>query len=130
MSAADVPDSDQHAGYMQMARVLVTYLDDPTVIRQAIRREFRSAPTEATIRSLRAKHLERLERPSEAPLKPHDGYYPGDASDALTKTNLLFLAALKVERDLSEQRALTNLRSSYLTQPDLVNRKWEKAMAG
>ena len=81
-----------------MAKVLVTYLTDANVIREAIRREFRQVPTERTINELRARYLARKTRPEEAPANLHGGYYPGEAADSLAEINAIFLARLQDER--------------------------------
>ncbi len=117
--SADLPDSDHHRGYMEMARSLVTYLDDPAVIRQAIKREFSQAPTERTIELLRAEHLASLEKPMEAPHKPHEGYYPTQASKAAERASMAFLARLEAERVVSRAS-----RKSLATIQDFVDKRW------
>jgi hypothetical protein len=118
MSASDIPDCQRHRSGEDMARSLVKYLSDAAVIRQAILREFGRSPTERTISQLRAEHLARQQRPLEAPHKPHEGYYPRDAADSLTRINAAFLARLEAERavsragrtELTDRHLYTDLR--------------------
>jgi signal recognition particle subunit SEC65 len=128
--SSDLPSCESHRDATAMARFLVTFMDNPDVIREAILRQFRRVPTERTIREMRAKHLAHKNRPPEAACKPHEGYYPRDAADSLTKTNAAFLARLEAERADSRWRRANpaELNSTYLTQPALVDRKWDEAV--
>ena len=117
--SADLPDSDHHRGYMEMARSLVTYMADPAVIRQAIKREFNQAPTERTIELLRAEYLASLEKPVEPPHKPHEGYYPLEASRTAAARSIAFLARLEAERAVSKAS-----RKSLATIQDFVDKRW------
>jgi hypothetical protein len=92
--ASDIPDT--FGSPTAMARALVTYIACPHEVRRRVLDNFRSAPCIGAIKTLRAAHL-RPPTPVE-PFKPHDGYYPGDAADALAKTNTEFLMRLRAER--------------------------------
>jgi len=120
--ASDIPET--HSDPVAMARCLASYIDNPDKIFRRVKAEFGTSPCHETISAMRARHLQ----PAyiSEPAKPYDGYYPGDAAASLETTNTLFLARLKSERDLSASKALA---STYLTQPALVNRQWNKVLA-
>jgi hypothetical protein len=132
MSASDLPEL-RHPSSLAMARVLVTYMDDPAAIRRAIRAEFDQPPAERTIEHLRAAHLASLAMPEEEPFKPHEGYHPAGTEKAAAKASAIFLARIMAERSDStfrnspqgEQRKA--LDSTYLTRPELVDKAWERA---
>lgn len=92
--ASDLPET--HRSSFAMARVLTSYMDCPYAVQRRIREDFTTYPNIEVIRGLRQRHLEgpARRRKIEAS-KPHDGYYPADASDGLTKTNAAFLGLLR-----------------------------------
>jgi hypothetical protein len=120
--SSDIP-STGHATSLAMAKVLVTYLDCPRAIHQRIREEFDHPPEIRTIRFLREQHLAARGKPVEASYNACDAYWPAKVGEDAEKVSLRFLTALQAERDLSEQRAL---RSNFLTQPALVDRRFDR----
>ena len=111
-----------------MARVLVTYIDDPERIRTLVHNEFGNGSmlSLTTIEDLRAAHLRKP--PPEAPHKAHDGYYPADASKGAEARNRRFVQALEAERALSVERAKREgaLDSPSLRQPAIVDQAWDR----
>lgn len=128
--AGDLPDM-RHEDGLAMAKVLVTYLDDPRAVQIAVRTEFDCTArgiSLTTIRQLRKAHLESLLKPEEEPHKVHEGYYPAAAAARLEDANKRFIAALEHERALSADRAKAQgaLHSPALRKPEIVNRAWDR----
>lgn len=115
--AADLPGPG-HANPIAMAKVLVTYLDDPTKIRRAIKSEFMSSPDEGTIRRLREKYLASLEPSPREVFSLHEGYYPQNAAEVALIRNRAFIAALM--REHPERFPVEKL----------VNAAWDRAVEG
>jgi hypothetical protein len=128
--ASDLPETGYRES-MEMVRALVTYIADDVVIERAVREEFSRGVGLGTIRKERADHLKRCARAPEEPHKPHEGYYPGDASERLALTNKRFLAALEREREISCRWAISCgiLDSPALRDPALVDKAWEREIA-
>src|SRR5688572_24897498 len=127
--ASDLPDA-RHEDGAAMARVLVTYIDDPQHIRTLIHREFGngSALSLTTIERLRATHLRSLHKAPDEPFKAHEGYYPADVAKGAEDTNKRFVLALERERALSVERAKREgaLDSPALRHPAIVNCAWDR----
>lgn len=125
--ASDLPETRHESGHA-MARVLATYIDDPERIQTLVHREFGSGGklSLTTIEALRAAHL-RKPAP-DAPHKPHDGYYPADASERAATLSRRFVEALERERALSVERAKAQgaLDSPSLRQPAIVDQAWDR----
>jgi hypothetical protein len=121
-------DCQGYSSSMEMARVLASYIDDPEVIRTRILEDFDRAPAHVTIERMRAKHLAGPQRAPEAPLKPHEGYYPADVSERAASISTRFLAALERERAISAEwaKAMGALDSPALRQQSIVDRAWER----
>jgi hypothetical protein len=113
--AADLPGPG-HANPTAMAKVLVTYMDDPSKIRRAIKSEFMSAPAERTIRHLREQYLASLEPGPREVFSLHDGYYPQNAAEVALERNRAFISALM--REHPERFPVEKL----------VNAAWDKAL--
>jgi hypothetical protein len=92
--SADLPEQ-RHDSPMHMARALVTYLKCPREVRRAILQEFGSSPGITSIERMRADYLERKARPDPDPAKPHEGYYPLEASKLAELSNGAFLLSLR-----------------------------------
>lgn len=122
MSASDLPDI-RHRSSLEMARVLVTYLNDVEAIRRAIRLEFDQVPCEKTILDLRAEYLVSIQQRDEEAYKPFYGYYPDEERARAERASKRFLAALELERQNSAA-----LRSTFLSRPALVNDQWDREM--
>lgn len=125
--ASDLPDIGFDSS-VDMARVLVTYMDDAHAIRARLREDFHSPPTLTTICRYRREYLSSLERPSEAPHKVHEGYYPAQVSRNAEEANKRFVQALEAERTLSIERAKLEgaLDSPSLRNPQIVDRAWDR----
>jgi hypothetical protein len=92
--SADLPET--HRSSYAMAKCLTSYMDCPYAVQRRIREDFDNYPGIDAIRALRARHLAANFRSRKVePCKPHDGYYPGDVSDGLTRTNAAFLGLLR-----------------------------------
>lgn len=126
--SSDLPEARFRTGY-QMASVLVTYLDDPQRVREAIRDEFPEGCKLglSEIRAMRKAHLESLIRTPETH-KPHEGYYPADVFERAIVANKRFVEALERERALSVERAKRQgaLHSPSLRKPEIVNQAWDR----
>jgi hypothetical protein len=128
--ASDLPEPRYRDG-KEMAKVLVTYMDDPRAVQLAVKSEYDSTGrgiSLTTIRKLRKEHLESLLRPAEEPHKLHEGHDPLAASRRLEDANRRFLAALERERAISADmaRAMGALDSPSLRRPEIVNAAWER----
>lgn len=128
--AGDLPDM-RHEDGLAMAKVLVTYLDDPRAVQIAVRTEFDCTArgiSLTTIRQLRKAHLESLLKPEDEPHKAHEGYYPREAAARLEDTNKRFVEALERERAISAEwsKAMGALDSPALRKPEIVNRAWDR----
>jgi hypothetical protein len=122
--ASDLPDTG-HASSEAMARTLVQYMACPERVRDAIKLEFDRPPTTGTIRRLRAEYLASLEKPPEAPWKPHEGHRPAEAADKASEATRRFLEALRRERERSFLRKQAALKSPFLTRQDLVDHRFD-----
>lgn len=131
MSAADLPDQSCHTSPRGMARHLVTYLDDPVAIRRAIKLEFEHCPSTTTIERMRREFIARRDKPVPLPL-PCDAHRPEAAWELARLASNEFLKRLDRERELSERDSLwmdsasQELQSPFLTQPALVDKRWDK----
>ena len=103
--ASDIPATGFSAS-IDMARVLVTYIDCPRRVRSAILGEFNTSPDVTTIERLRREHLN--QKPAAEPIRHNDAYYPHEAASRFDETNRRFLMRLQIERTLSA-RANGNL---------------------
>lgn len=129
MSASDLPDCNVYSSSLQMARTLVTYMDDADAIRRRIAEDFNDPPAHATIAILRKQYLAKHNEPKEPDVyKAHEGYYPSDAAGRADAANVRFVEALERERALSAERAKAQgaLDSPALRQPAIVDRAWER----
>lgn len=92
--ASDLPDQRPETSEA-FARILVQTMRCDRAVQQRIREDFTHAPDERTIRRLRIEMaLSKFPRIHE-PCKPHDGYYPRDASDQLKAKSVAFLGLLR-----------------------------------
>lgn len=90
--ASDLPE--MHRSPEAMARCLATYIADPERVRLEVNVAFGSAPCAYTIKEMRRRHLERLEREPE-PIRPDEGYWPQSVADEAAQTSRVFLARLR-----------------------------------
>lgn len=124
MIASDIP-----AGYTspgKMARSLATYLDDPKEIRRRVLEVFGTCPCTADIRRFRRIHL-RIEY--SEPFRAHEVYDLQEAQKRAKAVSDAFLAAILNERANSRYAMASreDLNSTFLTQPALVDKAWERA---
>jgi hypothetical protein len=125
--ASDLPETGFDKS-TDMAKVLVTYMDDAHAIRARLREDFHCPPTLSTIRRYRNEHLAGLERAPEAPHKAHEGYYPDEVSRNAEERNKRFVEALERERALSVEQAKREgaLDSPSLRHPEIVDQAWDR----
>jgi hypothetical protein len=123
--ASDLPPTG-HATSLAMAKVLVTYMDDPDAVRDAIRYHFDQPPDRRTIKLLRAEHLK--PRPKAPAPLPRDAHRPWEEAAKAEETTKEFLFRLERERDYSVElaRAQGALHSPLLTNQTLVDKALER----
>lgn len=128
--SADLPDSFSHSSSMAMARVLVSYMDNPQAIRRRILEDFERAPSITGIERMRRDYLAGPQKAPEKPFKLHEGYYPAEAAERAQEATRRFVQALERERALSADRARAQgaLDSPALRNPQVVDRAWDREM--
>lgn len=89
-----------HADPEAMVKTLVQYIKCDKRVRREVLSEFHTAPTPYRIWELRRSHRNAAKKLPPVPFKPHEGYYPATASDALAAANDRFVAAMLRERGL------------------------------
>jgi hypothetical protein len=92
--SSDLPD--MRPSSLAMTRMLVKTMSCDHAVQLRMREDFDRPPDIRTIRQVRIEEaLGRLPRVDMDPCKPHDGYYPSDASDKLRANNAVFLERLR-----------------------------------
>lgn len=93
--ASDLPDTLPTSSHT-MARMLVQTMRCDREVLMRLREDFDRPPGLRTIRQLRIEAAcSRLPVPDLDPYKPHEGYYPQEATDRAALHNRAFLLALR-----------------------------------
>lgn len=81
-----------------MVKTLVQYVKCDKRVRSEVLSEFHTAPSRYRIWELRRSYRNASKVQAPVPFKPHEGYYPSDAADALAAANQRFVAAMLREK--------------------------------
>jgi hypothetical protein len=109
-----------------MARCLVAYIACDERVFREVKATFDTSPCLYTIREMR--RVGNKVKPTE-PMRPHEGYYPQEASAKAAAASKSFLEALERERQRPAapfEIPAKSLSSTYLTDPVLVNLAYER----
>lgn len=99
--ASDIPPGSPYQYGSDMAKKLVTYLDDPERVRRAVLDEFATAPTIDSIKFMRREYLRKKARREvqKREVVPYsEGYYPLKSEDEMALISAEFVRLLDAER--------------------------------